>query len=597
VKRAKELLPAALTLAVAACLASSSLLAAQYREGLILLKPRAGLSAEKFAEAVEKGGGRIRRKLRGVDVHVIEVPVGQELSLVNAFNKRPDITFAEPDLLLAPDEVPNDPNYSKQWHLPLMQAPGAWSYASGNGVTVAICDTGIDAAHPDLSGQLVPGYNTASNSADTSDIHGHGTSVAGVVAAKTNNAVGVASVAPSAKIMPMRITDRTDGYAYYSDMAECVAWAADNGARVANISFSGVAGSAAVSTAAASMRNKTGGVVVVSAGNEGADKGFLPDDYLFVAGATTSSDTLASYSNYGAYVDVTAPGSSIYTTTRGGGYGSVSGTSFASPNTAATVALVMSANPTLTATDVTAVITGTARDLGTSGWDAYYGHGRIDALAAANLAANGQTTDVTAPSVAVAKPVSGATVGGVVPVDVQSSDDFGVVSVELLVNGNVVATEVFKDPTKVNTYSFAWDSNSVYDGTYKLGARARDAVGNTGVAQEVSVTVKNRVDQPPVIESLSPADGATVSGKATLSATASDDVGIASLVLSVNGFQCSSLTASVSCTWNLRNVTAGWYTLTATATDTAGRVVTRTHTINVTTTTGTKTPPGGGRNK
>lgn len=572
--RATKKRPLGLALAVASCLAASAALAAPpFRAAQILVKPKAGLSEEKLAALVEKGGGKVHRKLRGIDVRVVEVPAGKELQMINALNKHKHIAFAEPDMLLAPEAVPNDPNYASEWHLPLMQAPSAWQYASGQGVTVAVCDTGIDATHPDLTGQLVAGWNTSSDSADTSDIYGHGTKVAGVVAAKTNNAIGVASVAPAAKILAMRITDRTDGMAYYSDMAECVTWAADHGARVANVSYGGVAGSGSVESAASYMMTKTAGVVVVSAGNDGADKGYTNSPYLFTAGATGSTDTRASFSNFGTYVDITAPGSGIYTTVRGGTYGSVSGTSFSSPNTAAVVALVMSANPALTATDVTSVVTGTAKDLGTAGWDPEYGHGRVDALAAVQLAANGRTSDTAPPVVTVANPVAGATVKQTVSVDVQATDDFGVAAVDFLVDGVVVGTDTQQELNKPNVFGFVWDSTKVPDGSHRLMARAKDAAGNLGSAKEVAVTVANNVDTvKPVVALGNPksGDSFTIGSSVSLSASATDNVGVTNVSVYAGGALKCSGTPSTACSWNTTGLAAGTYVVSATAKDAAG---------------------------
>jgi hypothetical protein len=464
-----------------------------------------------------------------------------------------------------------------------------------------VCDTGIDATHPDFAGKLVQGWNVAGNNADTSDVYGHGTKVAGVVAAVTNNAVGVASVAPDAKILAMRITDRTDGSAYYSDMAECVSYAADKGARVANISYSGAQASSAVTSAATTMMNKTSGVVVVSAGNDSTDRGYGVNDYVFVAGATDGNDVRTSWSNYGDYVDIAAPGSGIYTTTRGGGYGAVSGTSFSSPNTAATAALVMSANPSLTASDVTSVITGTAVDLGAGGWDPYYGHGRVDALAATRLAANAQTSDKTAPSVAIAEPVAGATVSDVVAVDVQATDAFGVISVEFLVDGTLVATETQQDPTAPYTYGFAWDSTKVSDGDHRLKARAKDAAGNTGSTTEVTVKVANQGDtvKPSVtLSNPKSGDSFTSGSSVSLSASATDNVGVANVSIYAGGaLKCSGTTAA-SCSWSTSGLAAGTYVVSATAKDAAGNQETTSASITITTATTTtttttkKTPPG-----
>ena len=167
-------------------------------------------------------------------------------------------------MIHAPDATADDPYYAQAWHLPKIQAPAAWDTTFGSSsVIVAILDSGVDATHPDLSANIVSGWNSYSGNSDTSDVHGHGTAVAGTVAASVNNGVGVAGIAGKCRIMPMRITD-AEGYGYDSAMVKALTWAADRGARVANISFE-VNTSSSVRTAAQYFQNK-GGVVTVSAG-------------------------------------------------------------------------------------------------------------------------------------------------------------------------------------------------------------------------------------------------------------------------------------------------------------------------------------------
>src|SRR5439155_6843873 len=184
-----------------------------------------------------------------------------------------------------------------EWHLTTINAPTAWDTATGSGITIAILDTGVDGTHPDLAAHMVSGWNFYDNNSDTSDVYGHGTLVAGTAAAVVNNGVGVAGVAGNASIMPVRISDPT-GYAYWSTVASGLTWAADHGARVANISYS-VAGSSTVISAANYFRSK-GGVVAVSAGNTGALDSTSPTSSMLVVSATDSSNGVASFSTYGS---------------------------------------------------------------------------------------------------------------------------------------------------------------------------------------------------------------------------------------------------------------------------------------------------------
>ena len=580
---------AAVSLALGMLAASPVYAESPFAQGRILVKPAAGLSPEKFEKILERSGGRAKAKIAGTNVHIVEVPVQAEAAVANALNKRPEVAFAELDLLVKPMAT-NDPDYGKQWHLPKMGAESAWQVTDGTGVTVAVLDTGVYASHPDLSGQVLTGWNTVSNNSDTADIHKHGTWVAGVISAKVNNFTGGASTAPGTKILPIRITDRTDGGAYYSDMAEGITWAADNGARVANLSYNNAGGSSTVAAAGDYMMGK-GGVVVVAAGNDNTDKGFANHASLFVAAATTSSDAKASYSNYGNYVDIAAPGSGIYTTSRNGGYSTVQGTSFASPNAAAVAALVMSANPSLLPTDVLAVVGNTSVDLGGTGWDPVFGRGRVDAQAAAEMAASVETSDTVAPQTGILDPVANKTVSGLVPVIVEAIDAFGVQRVDFLVDGQLVASET--QSLGGYQYEFIWDSTGRNDGQAKLSARAVDAAGNTGFAQDVFVQVVNAADDvAPVTTIISPADGGSGSRSVTLAAQATDNVGVTQISMYAAGKLICSATSSVSCSWNLRKVAAGTYTIRADAKDAAGNVGSSSVSFTV---TGGGTTKGGGK--
>lgn len=540
--------------------------------GQVLVRPAPGLNDAKFAQVLARSNGRALRQLPRLGVSVVQVAKGKEQALVDALSHNPNIAFAELNRYVKPTLTVNDPALSTQWHLSKMQAPSAWDIAIGTGVTVAVLDTGVYPNHPDLLGKIVVGRNVTTgtaNASDTSDIHGHGTWVSGIVAEVTNNATGGASVAPGSQVMPIRITDRTDGYASFSDMASGIIWAADHGARVANLSYGGAAGSSTVASAASYMMGKNG-VVIVAAGNDNIDYGYSNNPYLYVAAATDSADAKASFSSFGNFVDIAAPGTSIYTTNRSGSYSLVQGTSFSTPNVAGVAAVVMAANPLLAPNDVLSVISSTAVDLGTAGRDNYFGYGRVNEFAAAQKAVTYQPLDTIAPAVSVASPTAGATVSGLVGVGVKASDGAGVKSVALLVNGTQVATST----TGINdVFSFSWNSTTVTDGSHSLTARATDNAGNAATSSALSVAVKNAAADTlaPTVTLSKPTAGQTVGTSVSIAASGKDNVGMKSIAVYGDGRLLCSSTASVSCSWNTRKFVSGSnHTVSAVATDLAG---------------------------
>jgi len=351
-------------------------------------------------------GGRIRHAVAMAPGHATEEALCAELRSTGA------VEYAEPDYLVPPVAVPDDPGFSSQWFHSKINSPGAWDRVRGsNSILVAVCDSGVDSGHPDLAANLqLPGYNAVDGSEDTSPVSSHGTRVAGCIGAVGNNATGCVGMCWDVSIVPVRISHRSDGWAYYSDMAAGIRWAADQGAKVINLSYL-AAGSYTVNDAAEYLRDR-GGLLFIAAGNDGGDMtGVYPDFTASIAiGATTSSDTRSSWSNYGAFIDIVAPGSNIYTTTTSGGYTSTNGTSFASPIAAGLAALIYTVYPPFTPAQVEQIIFTTCVDLGAVGEDNVYGHGRIDAWAATSRAIElswiaPQNTPPTA--VAEASPASG----------------------------------------------------------------------------------------------------------------------------------------------------------------------------------------------
>jgi subtilisin family serine protease len=318
------------------------------------------------------------------------------------------------------------------------------------------------------------------NNSNTADVYGHGTKCAGAAAAAGNNALGVSGVAMKTKIMPIRVTD-TQGYGYSSAMASGIAWAADRGVRVASLSFRNVAGSSTIITAAQYMRNK-GGVVVAAGGNTGGLLSLTPSSAITAVAATDSTDNRTSFSSYGTYIDVAAPGSGIWTTTNGGGYSPVSGTSFSTPITAGVYALMIAVNPKLSSSTLDSILFTTAVDRGAAGWDQYYGHGRVNAAAAVQKAKSTTVTDSIAPAVSISKP-TGGTVSGLVPISVSATDNVGVTQVTLYVNGKIYASDI------TAPYAFSWSSSAYAGSSVQLQAKAVDAAGNVGASSIVKVSV------------------------------------------------------------------------------------------------------------
>ena len=277
-----------------------------------------------------------------------------------------------------------DPLQSQQWGLRALRVPEAWEVRQATGQVVAVVDTGVDARHPDLSGAVVAGKDLVNPALDgRSDPSGHGTHVAGVIAAVAGNARGGAGVALGAKVLPVRVLDG-DGSGYDDDVAEGIVWAADHGAKVINLSLGGAQRSALLEEAV-EYALASGAVVVAAAGNEAlvGDPVEWPAAIpgVLAVGAVGRDGVRARFSSSGRHLALAAPGVDILSTVPGG-YASVSGTSMAAPFVAASAALVRANEPALTPAEVGRRLRGTAMDLGPAGHDRWYGHGRVDLLRA-----------------------------------------------------------------------------------------------------------------------------------------------------------------------------------------------------------------------
>lgn len=542
---------------------------AEFAAGRILVMPRAGLPEAALDKILkEKGAGKARR-VGKTELRIVELPAGQERAAVERLARHPHVKFAELDARLAQAMVPNDPYFGSQWHHAKIGSAGAWDLSQGAGVTIAVLDTGVDGAHPELTSRMLPGWNFYDNNSNTSDNNGHGTAVAGTLAAATNNGLGVAALAGQARIMPLRISD-PNGWAYASTVAQALTFAADNGARVANISFDGMANNTTVRSAAQYFKSK-GGLVVVAAGNSGTDMGIGATTAMIPVSATDASDKLSSFSSFGTYVAMSAPGENIWTTKSGGAYWYCWGTSFASPITAGVVALMMSANAGLSSSEIEGLLYSTATDLGASGRDSQYGYGRVNAAAAVKAAASTMSmTDTQAPTADIVSPYGSSTVSGLVPVDVTASDNMGVARVDLMVNGVVIASDTSLP------YAFSWDSSRAASGMNSLKAVAVDGAGNVGQSAVIQVNVANTIvadTTPPTLSIQNPSNGSRVSGNEAVTVLASDNAGSDGLSQSlyIDGTRvAASVGGNLSYRWNTRKVAPGVHIIKAMAADAAG---------------------------
>lgn len=275
---------------------------------------------------------------------------------------------------------PNDLLFSTyQWNLPAIETEMGWRLSKGSkDIIVAVVDTGVQANHPDLAGKLLPGYNTITNGSLPDDDVGHGTHVAGIIGALVNNSEGVAGISWYNKVLPVKALDSSGAGTTYS-VAEGIIWAADNGAKVINLSLGNYADSQFLHDAIKYAYDRD--IVIVSAaGNDNTERPGYPAAYpeVLAVAATNSFTEKATFSNFGDYIDVTAPGESIASTYLDSQYAALSGTSMASPHVAALAGLVRSLNPELSNIEVMKLMTDHAIDLGTPGQDKYYGWGQID---------------------------------------------------------------------------------------------------------------------------------------------------------------------------------------------------------------------------
>jgi len=316
----------------------------------ILVKFNVGTDENTEQDVHYRQGGTVIGEVAQLGVKVVKIPAGKVKEKVGAYRNEKTVAFAEPDYLVRAFGTPNDTYFPTQWGLTQIDAPNAWNVTTSlSDVKIAILDTGVDRNHEDLAIKIAASKNfTKSRTVD--DLYGHGTHVAGIAAAVTNNAKGVAGVGYNCRIMNGKVLNDS-GVGYNSWIANGITWAANNGAKVINLSLGGSYPSVTLENAVNYAWGK-GVVVVAAAGNGGSTAASYPAYYnnCIAVSATDSNDTKASWSNYGSWVDVAAPGVNIFSTLPNHknristilNYGKLSGTSMATPFVAGEAALIWS---------------------------------------------------------------------------------------------------------------------------------------------------------------------------------------------------------------------------------------------------------------
>lgn len=344
----------------------------------------AGLEAS-LPEVSGVGEVRVTEELPALDAKVLRFPELRATASLSAdeslqrvkerLEEDPAVEEVYYNYIRSGFAAPNDPGFRKQYGMKKVKFPSTYGrYRSG--VRVAVVDSGVHRSHSDLQGKVVAAYDFHNDNGTVEDLNGHGTFIAGIIAAKTNNRVGVASGCPRCTIVAAKALDK-DLLGSTVDIARAINWSVDRGAKVVNLSLGSHAHKSVEQRAINRAANR-GVVVTAAGGNYGTRQAVYPAAYgnAMAVSYTGPLDRTSSHSSYGGYIDVAAPGVDIFSTVPGG-YATYSGSSFSAPHTAALAGVLMGQGRGREATIQR--IQSTAADLGAPGRDERFGHGRIDA--------------------------------------------------------------------------------------------------------------------------------------------------------------------------------------------------------------------------
>jgi LPXTG-site transpeptidase (sortase) family protein len=371
--------------------ATIPILTGEFAPDVVLVRIDPAITGNEMKQCLKSANATLESQITEIDVLQVIVPSGKVAEAIATLSVCPGVSYAEPDYVARmTDTIPNDPFWGSQYGLLAIHAPQGWDLNTGSpAVTIAIVDSGVDLGHEDLAGKIVPGFDIVNNDAIPQDDtnNSHGTHVAGIAAAITNNGVGIAGVSWGARIMPVKVLNAF-GVGSISDVAAGIIWAADHNADVINLSLGcGILSCPNPPQALEDAVNYAygkGSTLVASVGNGGSNFVFYPARFphVIAVAATNSLNSHAAFSNFGPEVDISAPGDLIYSTTRNNSFGFLSGTSMSTAFVSG-LAAILSGLPAYTSPDqIAEKIETSALDLGAPGKDDLYGFGLIQMDAA-----------------------------------------------------------------------------------------------------------------------------------------------------------------------------------------------------------------------
>ncbi|WP_456277608.1 S8 family serine peptidase [Bacillus sp. AK128] len=362
------------------------------RRILIKLKNQVELDYKKISLIEISLSERLREK----GYRVVQVPNHLSfLTKLEEIKALEEVEFAEPEYLNEIMYTPKDPYYSHQWYLPKINMSQAWDLMKGSSTTiVAVLDTGINSSHPDLSGRILPGYDFVNKDSNPSDDHGHGTHVAGIIAANANS-IGITGIDFSAKILPVKVANH-EGLLSTSNIIEGIYYAIDQGAHIINMSYGSTARSELEENALKEAYSK-GITLIAASGNDGSSTIHFPAAYPYVisVGATDKLGKRAGFSNYGELIDLSSPGVDIVSTNFKGGYVSGEGTSYSAPIVSGIAALLKAKNPMWGPNEITWALQKGASAVSREEWNGSTGFGIVNAYQSLLLTVPDRSNDIS----------------------------------------------------------------------------------------------------------------------------------------------------------------------------------------------------------